>query len=142
MPTTQRFKASEVTSCEVEDAVSHQSLFSIGEVYLNWRRGRGGRGGGGGDTSVFRAVKHTTTVSAHYKLQLAWLQSVPDKYTTHRVNVSPDLQIKNYRTSDVFFLALFLLLNPGFLRILAVDRRTSSTKRPSTSSGKTKAIGL
>lgn len=51
--------------------------------------------------SVFRAVKHTTTVSAHYKLQLAWLQSVPDKYTTH-VSMFPDLQIKIQDFSHIF----------------------------------------
>lgn len=33
--TAQRFKASEVMSCEAVNAVSLQSLFSIGEVYLN-----------------------------------------------------------------------------------------------------------
>lgn len=101
-------------SCEVVNAVSHQSLFWIGEVYFS----RGGVSWGG-DTSVFRAVKHTTTVSAHYKLQLAWLQSVPDKYTTH-VSMFPDLQIKIQDISHIFSPARFPL--PGFfLHIPPVD---------------------
>lgn len=80
-----------------------------------------------GDTSVFRAVKHTTTVSAHSKPQLAWLQSVPDKYTTHCVNI---FLTCTFLPSQVFFIfSLRIVAPPQIVRRWAAEKPKLKAER-------------